>query len=152
MGSDGQASVEAALLLPVLMLVLALLVEPACLGYTWATMRSCAAETARVALTDLDGDLSDCEAFARRRLKAVPDLPIFHVGGADDWVVQVGRDGGSVSVLVRGHVRPLPLMGVLASSFMSSDAQGILLEARLTERLRADWIGGGYESWQQMWG
>lgn len=148
----GQASVEAALVLPIVMLVLALLLEPACMGYTLAVMRGCAAEVARAALTDVDGDFSECVLFAKRRLKAVPELSPFHVGGEGDWDVHVERSGGEVEVLIRGHARPLPLMGALASAFALSDAQGVVLEAQVQERLRPTWVGGSYESWQQLWG
>lgn len=148
----GQASVEAAFLLPTLMLLLALLTEPACMGYTLAVMRASAAETVRVVATDYDGDVADCVAFAKRRLRAIPEVPIFHVGGEDDWEVLIARDEQSVRVSIRGHVRPLPLMGVLASTLGSSDGRGVILEAGFFEKTRADWVGGSYDTWQEMWG
>lgn len=151
---EGQASVEAAVLLPTLMLVFALLLQPACMGYTRSVMQSAAAETARAALTDTDGNFDDCVAFAKRRLAAVPEVSIFHVGGADDWQVQVDRQdsGKKVHVDIRGHVRPLPLMGVLASTFSESDGTGVVMDVQVDEELRADWVGGSYDSWQEIWG
>lgn len=151
-GQLGQASVEAALVLPVLMLVLALLLEPVCMGYTLSVMRGCASELARIALTDVDGDLSECQSFARRRLAAVPEVAPFHVGGEGDWDVRVTREGGRVDVRIRGHLRPLPLLGVIASSFVASDGQGVVLEAEAHESLRPSWLGGSYGGWQQVWG
>ena len=53
----GQATIEAAVLLPSVMLLFAILLEPACLSYTRTIMRATACETARVAATDYDGDL-----------------------------------------------------------------------------------------------
>lgn len=152
LSEHGQASVEAAFLLPATMLLLALLIEPACMGYTLAVMRASAAETARVAATDYDGDFADCADFAKRRLRAIPEVSIFHVGGEDDWEVQIVRDERSVHVSIRGHVRPLPLMGVLASAFRSADGRGVILEASFSEKVRADWVGGTYDTWQEMWG
>ncbi|MDP9858524.1 hypothetical protein J2S71_000220 [Olsenella profusa DSM 13989] len=152
MGEGGQATVEAALLLPAVMLVLALVLEPACMGYTYATMRAVAAQTARAVATDYDGSLGDCAQYARRRLAAVPELAPFHVGGAEDWNCQMTRDGSRVTVSIRGHVRPLPLLGVAASAFGQSDGTGVVLEATCAEQVRAEWVGGGYGEWQQMWG
>jgi len=152
-GQDGQATVEAALLLPTVMVVLALLLEPACMGYTRMVMQATAAETARAALTDVDGNFDDCVAFAKRRLAAVPDLPVFHVGGADDWNVEVDRkEGGKdVRVTVHGHARPLPLFGGLAAAFATTDETGVVLEVSVDETMRAGWVGGSYGSWQEIW-
>ena len=55
MGEEGPASVEAAVLLPVLVLVVALLVQPACLLYTRAVMSGAAAQTSST-LADLISD------------------------------------------------------------------------------------------------
>lgn len=118
-------------------------------------MRAAAAETARAVMGDYDGDLSDCRAFALRRLSAVPEVSLFHVGGADDWQVEASREGGlgtSVTVEISGHARPLPLMGVGAAAFGESDSAGIVLKARASERMRPEWLGGAYGAWQGMWG
>ena len=74
------------------------------------------------------------------------------MGGEDDWEVQIVRDERSVHVSIRGHVRPLPLVGVFASAFRSADGRGVILEASFSEKLRADWVGGTYDTWQEMWG
>lgn len=148
----GQATVEAAVLLPTLMLALALLLQPVCLSYTRMLMRSAAAETARVALTDYDGSLDDCTAFAKRRLEAVPNVPLFHAGGQDDWDVSIDNGGEQVSVEIVGHAHPLPLLGVVLGVFGESDGQGIVLRENVTERLRPSWLGGSYETWQTIWG
>ena len=149
--ASGQATVEAAVLLPSLMLVLAILLEPACLGYSLVVMRSTAAETARVALTNHGSDLDGCKAFALRRLAAVPDVPLFHVGGEEGWEVSVSSSGGRVEVGLRGHARPLPLLGAAMALAGRSDGRGVVLEARASEGLRPSWLGGSYASWQTIW-
>ena len=78
---------EAALLLPVLMVCLALLVQPMCLLYTRCVMQSAAAEGFRL-LATVTGDTDDaaCEQYVRRRLLAVPQTDVFLAG---DWQVEL---------------------------------------------------------------
>lgn len=76
----GQMSVEAALLLPVALALIALLVQPACVLYTRSVMAATAGELARLSLTRRGGE-DELREFALRRLRAVPDLSIFHEGG-----------------------------------------------------------------------
>lgn len=144
---------EAAVLIPVLALVMALLLEPACLLYTQAVMRSAASEAARAAATDYGGGYDDCRALALRRLRAVPEVPCFHVGGEGDWQVDVAVEGErQVHVAVVGHARPLPLMGVAASAFGESDGAGIVLRVEVDEGLAPEWLEGGYGDWLKIWG
>ena len=149
--TSGQATIEAAVLLPTLMLVIALLVQPVCIIYTRAAMRSAAAEAARAIATDYDGDLSDCRSYVLRRLEAVPDVPLFHSGGASDWSISLNRGGRGVNVEVVGHVRPLPLLGVALAAFSESDGKGIVLRESLREEVRPRWIRGTYGDWQRLW-
>lgn len=148
---EGQATVEAAVVLPSLMLVLALLMQPVCLSYTRAIMRAAAAECARVAATAYGGDTSACREYALRRLEAVPDVPLFHVGGKGDWDVSIDRSDSHVAVTILGHARPLPLMGAVASLLSMSDGTGVVLRVTLSESTRASWVGGDYGAWQGMW-
>ena len=60
------------MLIPSVMLLIALLVQPICLLYTRAVMHGAAAETARAVATARGaGDLEECKQYARRRLAAV---------------------------------------------------------------------------------
>lgn len=147
----GQATVEAAVVLPSLMLVLALLMQPVCLSYTRAIMRATAAECARAAATAYGGDTSGCREYALRRLEAVPDVALFHVGGREDWDVSIDRSDSHVNVSIAGHARPLPLMGAIASLLSMSDGTGVVLRVTLSESTRASWVGGDYGSWQDIW-
>ena len=149
-GREGQASVEAALLAPSLLVVLALLIQPACLLYTRAVMSSAAAETARLAATASSSD--DAVAFAKRRLKAIPEVGVFHVGGQDDWSVDVeGTGTGKASVTVTGHARPLPLTAAVAGALSGSDAGGVRLEVTKEVQARASWVEGTYSDWVGIW-
>lgn len=152
MGSRGQASVEAALLLPTILLLLALLMQPACLLYTRSVMEGAASETARLCATAREG--LDVRPFAVRRLAAVPEVSVFHVGGQDDWEVKAeGPDErGRVTVRIAGHVRPLPLFGGICELLGESDERGIVLRACVTSSSRPDWLEGSYGSWVGIWG
>lgn len=147
----GQSTVEAAVLLPTVMVLLALLLQPACILYTRMVMCSAAASSARVLATLPTSSLGECEDYVLRRLAAVPEVAPFHVGGRDDWVVGVGCDGGTATVSIRGHVRLLPLFGVAMSALGAGDSAGTVIEVSVSERVRPKWLGGDYGSWISMW-
>ena len=78
-GEEGQATVEAAVLIPTVMVVLALLLQPAMLLYTRAVMSGAAAEGARLATTaTYDEAVFLAGSFVKLMLCAVPDLACFH--------------------------------------------------------------------------
>lgn len=153
-GSSGQATVEAAILLPSLGVLVALMVEPCCVLFTRALMYEAATEAVRVAATAPDDELDDVvRSYVVRRLKAVPEVPLFHVGGTEDWQVTVVRTGdkSSVEVGVVGHVRPLPIAGVAFSALGSVDGDGVVVTASVCERVRPDWLEGDYATWIDLW-
>ncbi len=151
-GRSGQASVEAALLVPVVLTLVALLVQPACVLYTRAVMASTAAELTRLAATSRGGE-GDVRAYALRRLAAVPDLPVFHEGGAGAWEVAVTGPGdeGRVTASVEGSVRPLPLLGAIVAALGASGGGVVELRVEVTREVRASWIGGEYAEWIGVW-
>lgn len=146
-------SVEAALLLPVALTLLMLLLQPVCVFYTRSVMASAAGEVCRLAVTSQGSD-SELRAYALRRLAAVPDMSIFHEGGASDWDVEVSGpdEQGAVSVAIQGRVRPLPLLGALAFA-LGTQEDGLLVVRVETEgSMRASWVRGDYDDWIEMWG
>lgn len=147
-----QMSVEAAVLLPVLMLLVALLVQPACLLYTRCVMASTAAELVRLCGTsELGGE--EVRAYALRRLAAVPDVAVFHEGGPEAWEVSVEGSGqGSVEASIECRVRPLPLLGVLAGALGEVSGDCVVVRVVTTGDVRAEWVGGSYEDWIKVWG
>lgn len=152
----GQASVEAAALLPVAMLLLAMLLQPAFVLYTRAVMQQAAAEGVRVLATrEPGGFVSEeaCRSYVLRRLASVPNAPAFHVGGDDGWEIGLAGDASSgVAVEVVGRVRPLPVVGVVASAFGETDGDDVVLRVRATGGARPGWLEGGYEEWTSVWG
>ena len=139
------------------MLLFALLLQPACALYTRAVMQGAAAEGLRVLATrDASGVGTDaaCRAYVLRRLRAVPEVAAFHVGGADAWEVTVEGDSGSgeARVEVAGNFRPLPLVGGLARTLGEADGDEVVLRVRASERTRPAWLEGDYGSWVEIWG
>ncbi len=157
-GEEGQATIEAALLLPVVMMGIALLVQPGCMLYTRVIMEVAAAEACRlVATTPSMVGTSDraYEAYVLRRLQAVPSVDVFHCGGPEGWDILM--DGSSAahraSVTIETTVRPLPLLGVLPALLGSLDGEGrIVLRVEVTTTARPGWLEGDYGEWSTIWG
>ncbi len=142
------------MLIPTVMLLLGLLTQPACLLYTRMVMRSAASECARVLATAEGSDERAAKEFVLRRLQAVPEVSIFHVGGRDDWDITLDYAQGAqtVSVSVEGRLRPLPLLGISARALGRSEGNLVVVDVSVTERVRPAWLGGSYAEWQSMWG
>lgn len=134
------------------MALLVLLVQPLCLLYTRAVMWEAAAETVRVVACARSMEVA--RSYALRRLDAVPEVSVFHVGGRDDWQVSAARspDGKTSTVEVAGHLRPLPLFGDLSCARLERDATGVVLRVGVSERTRPGWVEGSYGTWMQVWG
>lgn len=152
----GQSTVEAALLLPSVLLCLALLVQPACLLYTRGVMQAAAAETCRVAATRpvLAGSAdASYRAYALRRLSAVPDVGVFHSGGDDGWEVEISGSSaqGWVRVRIETSVEPLPFLGVLAYAGGLVEDGAIRLSVEVETATRPSWVEGDYREWLQLW-
>lgn len=153
----GQASVEAAFMLPILMLLLALLLQPAFLLYTRSVMQQAAAEGARVLMTyEGSSEFSEeaCRAYVARRLEAVPNIAAFHVGGSDSWTIETsgGASSEKVSVVVEGLLRPLPLVGITASMLGEVQGDEVVLRVEVEQSARPSWLENNYSSWISEWG
>lgn len=149
----GQMSVEAAVLLPVVLTLVALLAQPACVLYTRSVMDATAGELVRLALT-ARGSEGELRSYALRRLAAVPEVSVFHVGGPQAWEVSVEGpdDEGRVTVAIEGRVRPLPLIGAVVYALGRADGGNVVVRAEATLDARPEWIGGSYEDWVGIWG
>lgn len=151
----GQMSVEAAVLLPVALVLVALLVQPACLLYTRSVMAAAAGELLRLAATDgAAGGEEAARSYALRRLAAVPDLTVFHEGGPNAWRVEVSGpdEAGAVSASIEGRVRPLPILGAIASAMGERDDGCVVVRVEVGANVRARWVDGSYEEWISAWG
>lgn len=148
-GNLGQSSIEAALLLPTLLIIIALLVEPICLLYTKSIMNAACSEGLRVAATSSDTQL--IESYIRRRLKAVPEVPLFHIGGEHDWSIDIDCNSKTAKIDLKGHASPLPPIGWCLSLIGQTDGRGIVLQSSLSMQTRPEWIEGSYDDWITFW-
>lgn len=111
-GVRGQATVEAAFALPVLLVLALMLLQPGILLYDRMVMENAAAEGARFLATSQPG-AQEVEDFVRRRLGAVPPQDLFHChdGGCTWQIEQSGGEGAAEArVRIRNEVQPLPLI------------------------------------------
>ena len=150
-----QATVEAALLLPAFLTVLLLALQPLCMLHTRSVMEAAASETARLMITAGDETQDGCEAFALRRLAAVPDLSIFHAGGSQAWDIELSASDageGRVSVAISGAVTPLPVLGAFAGALGETNGWGAVeMRVEVSYAGRPEWLEGDYEAWIARW-
>lgn len=145
----GQASVEAAFLMPVLFTCLLLLLQPGMVLYDRMVMQAAASDACRLVATKTDaaGDSSQAvEAYVRHRLGSIPPVSCFHVHeGECSWDIQVEGDERAQQACVRisGKIRPLPLLDAGSTLLGLSDGDG-LLEVAVEARRDAqpEWASG----------
>ncbi len=143
----GQATVEAAFLLPVLCLLVLLLVQPGILLYDRMVMQGAAADACRLlATTSLseEGAQEHCEAYVRRRLGAVPQQDCFHVHGTQcTWDIRFEGDEASqtVQVAISTEVQPLPLLGAAAELFgIVNDNGNFEVKVSVAQQTQPAWV------------
>lgn len=146
---EGQTTVEAAFLIPVLLLLVLLLLQPMILLYNRMVMENAAAEGCRLLATATpQGAYSQDkhEGYIKRRLAAIPPVDIFHVhAGGCTWEIEMDGDEHSeeVSVRIVNRVQPLPLLGWGANFLGLTDADDHLVqEVRVTLPTQAGWVSG----------
>ncbi|MCL2136331.1 MAG: pilus assembly protein [Coriobacteriia bacterium] len=116
-GQSGQGTVEAALVIPVLFLLLLMLMQPAILFYNRMVMENAAAETCRLLATKTDFSTYSTEkyeGYVKRRLSSIPPLDIFHASSSGKaWLIELSGDENSsyVTVSITNYLKPLPLIG-----------------------------------------
>lgn len=148
--SSGQATLEAAFLIPVVFLLVLLLVQPGIILYDMMVMRAAAADGCRLLATRTDalGDsLEACEAYVKRRLGAVPEQDLFHIHDeACSWSISLAGDECSefVEVTISNRVRLLPLMGSAAAFLGAVDRNGeYVFEVSVCMRTQPRWAAQG---------
>lgn len=158
----GQAVVEAALLIPALLLSLLLLIQPGILLYTRMVMEGAAAEGCRILATtsELEQNTKAAEGFVKRRLASIPQQQNFHVHEPTcTWsIVLTGNETTSeVSVEISTEVKPLPLFdfGLEALGVLNGQGNYELKVSRQlttkTEWVRENAIGSNPKRWIDRW-
>lgn len=143
---SGQGTVEAAIVIPVMFMLLLLLLQPGIVLYDRLVMGNAAAEACRLLATSTDsfGDMSrSCEAFVRHRLAAVPSHSCFHVhANGCSWKIELIGNESSPEVTVRigNELRPLPLFDASAKLLGLTNAAGNLeIEESVTLPTQPSW-------------
>lgn len=146
-GDCGQATIEAAFLIPVIFLLLLLLLEPSILLYDRMVMSAAAADGCRLIATSTGADgVSDAQLkdAILRHLGSVPQQDLFHVhGGNCSWDIQLAGDETSqyVSVSIKTKVKPLPVVDFGSTLLGLTDGDGYLTQRVHVEmRAKDAWV------------
>lgn len=153
----GQATVEAAILVPVVFLLLVLLCQPAILLYDRMVMSAAAGQAVRMLSTRAsDAPDGGFERVIESQLAAIPRSDVFHTGGGS-WRIDLEGNEASreVHVAIENRVRPLPLVGLLAGAAGLADGDGLLrITVEATGRTQPDWVlaqGTSPAEWTGQW-
>ena len=145
--NSGQAVVEAASALPVMLILMMMLVQPAIVLYDRMVMQAAAAEGCRLLATARPEDIEACEEYVLRRLGAIPQQDFFHRHDADcSWNVELVGDSSSaeVSVQIANELTLLPLINAGASALGIADGEGrMVIEVRVSSATQPSWVPGG---------
>ncbi len=152
---EGQAIVEAAFALPILLCGLLLLLQPGIVLYDRIVMQGAAAEGCRLLATSSEGDAAVCEEYVKRRLGSVPQHDLFHVHRPScTWRVELSgnEQSSEVAVSISTELKPLPLIGLGAGLLGMTNDEGNL-EVRVEERasVQPAWADEGGSRNPQDW-
>ena len=144
---QGQGTVEAAVVIPVLFLIMLLLLQPGIILYDHIVMGNAAAEGCRLLATSTDavGSMKgSCEAFVRHRLASVPQHDCFHVHrGGCSWDIEMSGDetSGAVTVRIANEVKPLPLFDAGSRLLGLANENGnLVVEKSVTMPVQPNWV------------
>ncbi len=151
---SGQATLESALLIPAVMLVLLVLLQPVVLLTTHMVMASAAAEGARLAGVVPTSGMAETRIvdLCRMRMEALPPSPVFHRGDAGAWEVTFAEDDdGATTVTISHEVQLLPLVAQ-AYVLIGGDPDGAYTQTVSSRgRFAPQWVEGSYEEWSEVW-
>lgn len=154
----GQASVEAAFLIPVLFVSMLLLIQPGIILYDRVVMEGAAAEGCRLLATQTEsaGFTQDrCSALIKRRLGAIPPQDLFHMHqDGCSWEIELDGDERSaeVGVTIRNKVKLLPLFDGAGTLLGLADGQGCLsIEVVRRAQTQPEWVQKGKGIDPQAW-
>ncbi len=147
-GNAGQASLEAALIIPIMFVGILVLVQPCIILYDRMIMNAAAAEGCRLLITktsSLDATDDIYQLVVARHLRAIPSIDIFHVQEEERaWNVSIEGDETSEEVVVTVHnrCRPLPLIAMGTSWLSATDADGCFSwETTVRMKTQPSWVG-----------
>lgn len=140
LGRDrGQAVVECAFLIPVVLLVLMMLIQPGILLYNYMVMNAAAAEGCRLLATKTAVSTSEevYEDTVRRHLGSIPQQENFHVHQSGcSWVISMegSEESITVSVSIENQIKPLPFFDFGSRVLGLTNAEGNFVQEVQVER------------------
>lgn len=142
---NGQASIEAAFILPIALLCIGLALQPLLYMYSKSLCHQAAEEGVRYAMSEENN--SRTERYILRRLSSIPSLPILHKGEEADWNIEIIRADNKVRISIMGHMAPLPLLGVPSKMFLPHDDDGLKIKTEAEGPISPGWREGTYDEW-----
>lgn len=143
LSTRGQATIEAAFALPILMLLILLLLQPGVILYDRIVMQGAAAEGCRLLATADDSSAGKSEDYIRRRLSAIPQVDFFHVHSSGcSWQISLSgnENAPSASVKISTEIKPLPLIGLGAGFLGATNANGnLVIEVEASSATQPSW-------------
>lgn len=143
----GQGTVEASFVLPILMGLVLLLIQPGIILYDRTIMAGAASEACRLLATSTDsfGSQNQAnEAFVRHRLAAIPAQENFHDHSSGcPWAISLSgnENASSVSVEIRNKLKPLPLIAFGMAAFDMLDENGdIEVKVSSVAEIQPEWV------------
>lgn len=160
--SRGQATIEAAITIPALLLALLLLIQPGILLYTYMVMQNAAAETCRIVATEslLEQNMDAVTNYAKRKLSAVPQQENFHVHDPlCTWSISYEGNESTPGTLVSiaTEVKPLPFFDFGMSALGLLNERGnFVLKVMHETTAKSTWIqenpiGSDPKQWIERW-
>lgn len=146
-GDQGQGTVEAVFVIPILFVLMLMLLQPGIILYDRLVMGNAAAEGCRLLATTTEvtgSSQGSCEAFIRHRLAAVPQHDCFHVHGAScSWDIEMSGNESSqvVSVKIGNELKPLPLFDFGAKLLGLTNGEGnLVIREEVTMPAQPEWV------------
>ncbi len=141
-----QAAVECAFLIPVVLLLFMLLIQPSILLYNYMVMKGAASEGCRLLATRAETSASQnvYEGSICRHLGAVPQQENFHVHQTGcSWIISLeGNEYDSqVKVTIENQVKPLPFFDFAAGVLgLTNGAGNFVQKVEVQREIKAPWV------------
>jgi hypothetical protein len=141
---SGQSTVEAAFMLPVLLVLVFILLQPGIILYDEMAMRFACAQTCRLVASGNESMAATYERYALERLACVPQHDLFHVhSGQCSWDVSIDGNESSkeVEVSISGKIKLLPLFSDVYKLVGAADNDGYMqLNVSETQLVLPTWF------------
>lgn len=163
LGEKGQGTVEAAFVLPILLGLTLLMIQPGIILYDRIVMEAAASEGCRllaVSGSDFGDTSASVDLFIRHRLASIPPHELFHMhDGGCSWSIDLDgdEDAARVSVTIRNEIKPVPLLSWgLAMMGALTDSGTMIVSVEESAATQPDWArsteaGSDVSEWAGAW-